>query len=117
MQLAASFSQRDSFGKILSITHIFLGFKRAIGSVDIVVADFNPPNNERISFEFRRNGAYNPFFSIHYMFRSYGTRTKGLNLEPVNEFTGYKMSRADGSMRFQQTCSEGMPLAWVMDRV
>ena len=101
----------------LSITHIFFGFKRAIGSVNIVAADFNPPKNERISFEFRRNGAYNPFFSINYMCRSYGTRTKGLNLEPVNEFTGYKMSRADGSMRFRQTCSEGMPLAWVMDRV
>ena len=53
---AANFS---SAFQTLSITHKFLVAKKAVGLVNFIAADFNPPKKSRIFFfEFCRNGAY-----------------------------------------------------------
>ena len=50
----------------LSNTHKFLAAKRAVGSVNFIAADFNPPKNEHISFEFRMNGTYCLYLNRQY---------------------------------------------------
>ena len=46
---------------------------------------------------------FKPKIVRNYIRRSYGTRKKSLNLGPVIKITGYKIDRAYGSMRYQQT--------------